>query len=92
MPTNVSAAEPSLFQFSTDALPERDRLAIWREQFGRQVARYEFEPLDRPVRGKVTVRRRLASASFRWTIPPCASLEPGSFSPTATTPWSCKFR
>lgn len=56
MPTNVSAAETSLFRFSTDSLPERDRLAIWREQFGRQVARYEFEPLDHPVRGKVTAR------------------------------------
>ena len=56
MPSNASAAETSLFQFSTDALPERDRLAIWREQFGRQVARYEFEPLDHPVRGKVTAR------------------------------------
>jgi len=31
--------------FSTDAFPERDRLAILREQFGRKIARLDFEPL-----------------------------------------------
>jgi hypothetical protein len=24
-----------MLRFSTDALPERDRMAIWREEFGR---------------------------------------------------------
>jgi AraC-like DNA-binding protein len=43
MPGNLQA---SSFQVSTDALPERDRIAFWREEFGRKVARYEFEPLD----------------------------------------------
>lgn len=33
-------------RFSTEALPERDRIAIWREEFGRQVARCDFEALD----------------------------------------------
>ena len=30
--------------FSTDALPERDRTAIWREAFGRQIVKAEFDP------------------------------------------------
>jgi AraC-like DNA-binding protein len=34
-----------LLRFSTDALPERDRLAIWREVFGRYVVKVEIEPL-----------------------------------------------
>jgi AraC-like DNA-binding protein len=34
-----------LLRFSTDALPERDRLAIWREVFGRYVVKVEMEPL-----------------------------------------------
>jgi AraC-like DNA-binding protein len=32
-------------RFSTDALPERDRVAIFRELFGRKVMRLEIEPL-----------------------------------------------
>jgi AraC-like DNA-binding protein len=31
--------------FSTDALPERDRMAIWREVFGRHLLKLEFEPI-----------------------------------------------
>jgi AraC-like DNA-binding protein len=54
--TDSVAGTTSLFHFSTDALPERDRLATWREEFGRQVARYEFEPLSRTVYGAVMVR------------------------------------
>jgi AraC-like DNA-binding protein len=34
-----------LLRFSTDALPERDRVAIWREVFGRYVVKVEIEPL-----------------------------------------------
>lgn len=62
MPANNPADDPtSVFHFSTDALPERDRLAVWREQFGRQVARYEFEPLEHPFHANVTLR---ASTGF----------------------------
>jgi AraC-like DNA-binding protein len=36
-------------RFSTDALPERDRLAIWYDVFGRQIVKTEIEPPpDRP--------------------------------------------
>jgi AraC-like DNA-binding protein len=45
-------------QFSTCALPERDRLPMWREEFGRQIVRVDIEPLsdDSPFRSDVTVR------------------------------------
>jgi AraC-like DNA-binding protein len=46
------------FHVSTDALPERDRIAFWREEFGRKVARYEFEPLEHArFHGRMTLRR-----------------------------------
>jgi AraC-like DNA-binding protein len=34
-----------LLRFSTDALPERDRIAIWREVFGRYVVNVRFETI-----------------------------------------------
>ena len=56
MPANSTAAQAaSSFYFSTDALPERDRVAVWREQFGRKIARYDFEPLGNPFHGHVAV-------------------------------------
>ena len=33
-----------LVRFSTDDLPEQDRLAIWTEEFGKAVVKVEFEP------------------------------------------------
>jgi AraC-like DNA-binding protein len=32
-------------RFSTDDLPERDRIAVWREVIGRKIVRIEIEPL-----------------------------------------------
>jgi AraC-like DNA-binding protein len=49
------AATWTLSRFSTDALPKRDRMAIWREEFGRKVARFEFDPLDETFRSDVTM-------------------------------------
>lgn len=37
--------KPAVFQFSTEALPEQERLAVWREVIGRTVAKTDFEPL-----------------------------------------------
>lgn len=34
-----------LLRFSTDALPERDRIAIWSEVFGRYVVKAQFETI-----------------------------------------------
>jgi AraC-like DNA-binding protein len=35
-----------LHRFSTDDIPERDRIAMWREHFGRSVAKADFIPVD----------------------------------------------
>jgi AraC-like DNA-binding protein len=52
-----SPADPSLVRFCTDDLPVRDRIAILREVFGRQMMRLEIEPLsDVPFRADLTVR------------------------------------
>jgi AraC-like DNA-binding protein len=42
--------------FSTSAFPERDRIAVLREVFGRKIARFEFEPLSEDVHADITVR------------------------------------
>ena len=55
------------FRFSTDDLPERDRLAIWREAFGRSVVKLDMEPVgDGPLRieGHIQALPNLAIASF----------------------------
>jgi len=33
------------FRFCTDAFPERERLAAWREVFGRTVCHLDIDPL-----------------------------------------------
>jgi len=53
-PTGRSASSspegPARFVFSTDDLPERDRLAILREVIGRHVTRQEIDPVpDHPL-------------------------------------------
>jgi AraC-like DNA-binding protein len=42
MPSAGSDLAP--FRFSTEALPERERVPFWREVFGRQVVHCDFEP------------------------------------------------
>jgi AraC-like DNA-binding protein len=44
------------FRFSTDDLPERDRVAAFRELFGRKMAGIEFEALDHPFHADITLR------------------------------------
>ncbi|HEY4404443.1 MAG TPA: AraC family transcriptional regulator [Xanthobacteraceae bacterium] len=45
------------FRFTTDAVPERDRHAAFREFYGREVLRLEIEPLgDMPFRNDMAVR------------------------------------
>lgn len=44
-------------QFSTHALPEHQRLALWREMFGRQVVQADIEPVsDSPFKSEVVLR------------------------------------
>lgn len=70
---------PGIVKFSTDDLPARDRVAIWREAFGRAVVKVDFEPRgDEPFRSvsrvqalpDVTIRSSQASAAMvRRTAP-----------------------
>src|SRR5579871_4013339 len=47
-------------RFVTDALPEQDRLAVWREEFGRALVRVDIEPLaDEPIRVTATLGKLL---------------------------------
>jgi AraC-like DNA-binding protein len=52
-------ADPTPMRFSTDELPERERLARWREEFGRIVVKVDLEPLspDRPFRVDAILQR-----------------------------------
>jgi AraC-like DNA-binding protein len=44
-------------RFSTDDLPERDRLPIWREAFGRAVVKMDMEPIgDGPFRSRADIQ------------------------------------
>lgn len=42
----ISGSHDPPIRFSTSWLPEKDRLDIWREEFGHRFVRLEFEPLD----------------------------------------------
>lgn len=49
--------EFSVHRFTTDALPERQRLSVWREQFGRTLVHVEIEPLSgEAIRAEATLR------------------------------------
>jgi AraC-like DNA-binding protein len=44
-------------RFSTDELPERDRLPIWREAFGRTIVKMDMEPIgDDPFRSRADIQ------------------------------------
>ena len=40
----MTADDFTAFRFSTDDIPERDRVAIWREELGRKLIRLDIEP------------------------------------------------
>jgi AraC-like DNA-binding protein len=47
----------SMQRFTTDALPEPQRLPVWREEFGRILVHVDIEPLsDEAIRADATVR------------------------------------
>ncbi len=58
---------PATFRFSTDDIPESDRLPFFREFLGRQVMRQDIEPLpDHPFHAN-TIMRRLPGLLMYWT-------------------------
>lgn len=54
----INAAEFAPTRFSTEDVPERDRLPRWREEFGRVVVRVDIEPVspERPYRAEAITR------------------------------------
>jgi AraC-like DNA-binding protein len=58
-------------RFSTEGLPERDRVAVWRERYGRQVLRLEVEPQPGvPFHADVTTRMLHGLATVSGTTSP----------------------
>src|SRR6516165_8976587 len=56
-PTDDKGTDAGPLRFSTDILPERDRLAIWREVIGKTIARLDLSPLsDGPFRSDSITR------------------------------------
>ena len=54
---NSTQSEDSIFRFSTDAIPERDRVPFCRDQLGRRIFRADFEPSrDRPFYADLVLR------------------------------------
>lgn len=56
---------PSFFRFSTAALPERERLAMFREAFGRNLSNMDIMPLDENCWAEIELRA-LPSACIMW--------------------------
>jgi AraC-like DNA-binding protein len=54
----------SAFRFSTDDLPERDRMAIWHEVFGRQIVKVQFQALPETRFFHTTMFRRMPGLSL----------------------------
>jgi AraC-like DNA-binding protein len=49
---------PTKLSFSTESIPERDRLGHWREIFALAIAHMDWRPLtDRPIEQEATVHR-----------------------------------
>ena len=60
----LAGPEYSVRRFATDSLPERQRLAAWREEFGRTMVRTDIEPLtDHPIQAEATLGQLM---EFRW--------------------------
>ncbi len=54
---STGAADFTSCQFSTRELPERMRIPLWRESFGRLIVHVDIEPLsDVPFRAEATLR------------------------------------
>jgi AraC-like DNA-binding protein len=55
----TEAIDFATIRFSTDDLPEKDRVAIWREHFGYNVLGMEIEPAEGTVFHSSVVSRRM---------------------------------
>ncbi len=50
------ACQPPTLQFSTDMFPERERIAAWRDFFGRGILKLDIEPMGGAFRSDATLR------------------------------------
>src|SRR2546423_926921 len=56
-PTSSRTSISAIFRLSTDPIPVRDRVNVWREIYGRKILRLEIEPLsDVPFHSDLTVQ------------------------------------
>jgi AraC-like DNA-binding protein len=58
------ASDFSAFRFSTEDLPERDRMAIWHEVFGRQIVKVQFDALPESRFFHTTTFRKMPGLSL----------------------------
>jgi hypothetical protein len=62
----AAASDFSPLRFSTHELPERERVPMWREEFGRSMVHVEMEPLsDAPFHAEATHVARVCERQ-RW--------------------------
>ena len=75
----MRASEPfRQAHISTRDLPEKNRLATWREIYGRGIANVDIEPIgDEPFQADVT-----------FNLLPNVSIAAGSRSPATTASWT----
>jgi AraC-like DNA-binding protein len=60
----IATPTPEVMHFSTDALPERDRMTVWREVFGRRILKTEIEPVGGAAFRHETTFRSLPGLSL----------------------------
>jgi AraC-like DNA-binding protein len=62
----TEASEIATIRYSTDDLPEKDRVAIWREHYGRTAFRTEIEPAEGTPFHATMISRRLPGLDVLW--------------------------
>ena len=63
----AGAADSTSLRFSTRGLPERMRIPMWREEFGRRIVRVDIEPSwDGPFQADATLRSVRGLRTLAW--------------------------
>jgi AraC-like DNA-binding protein len=66
-----AVANAAVARFTTEALPERDRLACWREFYGRKLFRLDWEPRsERPFHASMAICRMPGIRAYRTSFSP----------------------
>ena len=68
----MQAADTNVFKFSTDDLPERNRMESLREVYGRVIIKHDIEPAeDRPFRFEGTLYGLSGLGLASYVVSPC---------------------